>query len=159
MKKIALVFFVIILCSSQVFAESIRKYQGTGPNVELRISVDGRVFLGEREMEKIPFSSEEEAGVTINANTIPIISGKNVQVTVEMIEADGLVTDVTNSPNIIYNALGKVNLKANKSGLVTAISEKNILSLGEVFVIYNTSEKSGYNKIFFKIAQPEPFPR
>ena len=154
MRAMKLLACLIIFWCDLGLAETKGQYQGTEPNVELRISVDRRIFLGEREMEKMAYANKEEGIATLKENSIPILRGESIQLMVELIEPDGLVTDVTNSAKLIYNALGRINLKANSSGLVTALPNENPFALGKVFIIYNTPEKSGYNKIFFDIKSP-----
>jgi hypothetical protein len=144
-----------------VWAETTAKYLGTEPNVELRISVHQRLVLGERDMENMEkkglIKNEEQATAIINANIVPITMGRSLQLKVEMIEADGTITDITHSPATFYDVLGDGrDLQTNASGLITAIfSQEKILLTGEVFVIYGTPEKSGYNKVFFDIKPPK----
>ncbi len=152
---------VLLLLPVPIWAETSAKYPGTEPNVELRVSVENRPVLGERDMENMEregvVTTEEQARAIYEANIVPIAMGRSLQMKIEMIEAGGTITDVTHSPTIFYEILGeRGDLTTNASGLITAAfrREKTLLT-GKVFIIYGTPEKSGYNKIFFNIEPPE----
>ncbi|MFC5472574.1 hypothetical protein [Paraherbaspirillum soli] len=150
----------LLLFPTMAWAEISTTYPGTGPNVELRISIDRRPVLGERDMESLErkglVTNTEQAGAIYEANIVPITMGRSLQLKVEMIEADGTITDVTHSPATLYDVIGeRGDLKTNASGLITAaFRQEKILLTGAVFIIYGTPEKSGYNKIFFGIKRP-----
>ena len=157
MKATKFFYAVLLSCSAMAQADTITEYPGTEPNIELRISIGKRHVLGERDMErKKLITNAEQAGAIYEANVIPITMGRSLQLKVEMIETDGTITDVTHNPATLYDVIDMDgNLKINASGLVTAaFSQEKILLTEEVFIIYGTPEKSGYNILFFNIKRP-----
>lgn len=160
--KVAIYFCtVLLLCPAITWAETSANYSGKEPNIELRISIDNRPVLGERDMENMErqglVTTQEQARAIYEANIVSIAMGRSLQLKVDMIEADGTITDVTHSPATLYDVIGlRGDLTTNASGLITAAfrKEKNLLT-SEVFIIYATPEKSGYNQIFFDLQAPE----
>lgn len=160
MKATSFFCAVLILCTTMAWSQTTTKYPGTEPNVELRISVNRHPVLGERDMENMErkglIENAEQARAIYQKNVISIMMGQSLQLKVDMIETDGTITDVTHSPATLYNVLGDGrDLITNTSGLITAVfSQEKYLLTGEVFIIHETPEKSGYNMMFFDVKRP-----
>ncbi|WP_098494326.1 hypothetical protein [Collimonas sp. PA-H2] len=150
--KRTFLFFLFCLMTSCALGASIGGYVGDAPNVELQVSIDGQTILGERELEKLSLSATEaELRTAFDQNIIRLVRGQSVQLTVEMVERNGTRSNVMANPALFYEAVGKDTLSVSKEGLVTALPESSGSTLGQLLVLYNTPEKSGFNYIYFDI--------
>ncbi|GAC1546953.1 MAG: hypothetical protein NVS3B11_04410 [Collimonas sp.] len=143
---------IILLClvASSALGAAIGGYSGDVPNVELRISINGQAVLGERELEELSLSAtEQQLRTAFDQSLTPLIRGQSVQLTVEMIESNGIRSDVTANPAMFYDAVGKDALSVSNDGLVTALPDSSGSTIGQLLVLYNTPEKSGFNYVYF----------
>lgn len=153
MTRIPIVFLFYLIVSS-AFGAAIGGYEGDTPNVELQVSINGQVIAGERELEKLSSTiTEQELRAAFDKSLIPLTKGQSVQLTVEMIESNGMRSDVTANPAMFYDAVGRDALSVSKDGLVTALSDNAGATIGQLLVLYNTPEKSGFNYIYFDMNQ------
>lgn len=144
------IVFIFCLTVSSTFGAAIGGYEGDTPNVELQVSVNGQSIAGERELEKLSSTvTEQELRAAFDQSLIPLTKGQSVQLTVEMIEPNGMRSDVTANPAMFYNAVGKGALSVSNDGLVTALSDNSGVTIGQLLVLYNTPEKSGFNYVYF----------
>ncbi|SFH83674.1 hypothetical protein SAMN04515618_10442 [Collimonas sp. OK307] len=149
-----LIYRIILLClaTSSAQGAAIGGYRGDAPNVELRISINGQAVLGERELEELSLSAtEQELRVAFDQSLTSLTRGQSVQLTVEMIESNGIRSDVTANPAMFYDAVGRDTLSVSNDGFVTALPDSSGSVIGQLLVLYNTPEKSGFNYVYFDI--------
>lgn len=149
MKHIISAVLLSTACAVSI-AQTPGGYTGSEPNVELRVSVNGQTVIGTRELEKMRLSDDAVARA-IEQNAIPMARGTSVQLKVEVIEPNGIANDVTASPATIYSVVSTKSLAVTGQGLATALPGDQPSELGDLFVFYNTPQKSGFNRILFRI--------
>lgn len=150
--KSILTALLFSLTIASVQAQTVGGYAGSAPNVELRISIDGRIILGEPDLLKMAATDNLDLkDNVIEKNAIPLEIGKSVQLKVELVEPNGIRNDVTAHPAMFYDPISDRSLSVTKEGLVTALPSTRSYDWGELFLVYNTPQKSGYNRIFFDI--------
>ncbi|WP_150118840.1 hypothetical protein [Collimonas fungivorans] len=151
MMRIPIVFIFCFTVSS-TFGAAIGGYEGDAPNVELQVSINGQAVAGERELEKLSSTlTEQELRAAFDKSLIPLTKGQSVQLTVEMIESSGMRSDVTANPAMFYDVVGRDVFSVSNDGLVTALSDNSGVTIGQLLVLYNTPEKSGFNYVYFDI--------
>ena len=144
------IVFIFCLTVSSTFGAAIGGYEGDAPNVELQVSINGQAIAGERELEKLSSTvTEQELRAAFDQSLIPLTKGQSVQLTVEMIEPNGMRSDVTANPAMFYDAVGRDALSVSNDGLVTALSDNSGVTIGQLLVLYNAPEKSGFNYVYF----------
>lgn len=147
--------FTLIITHAK--ADVIGGYIGDAPNVELRVSVNGRIILGEQDLEKILIKELEtkdtlpEDSDLIEQNAISLSLGESIQLKVEMIEPNGTVTDITTNPAIFYEVIGTEALSITQQGLLTALTNAHLPKLSQILIVYNTRTRSGFNYLFIRL--------
>lgn len=137
--------------------------------VEFRVYADGKRVQTNRDLVKMFFATgpadmdEEEKKEFLQNHSdkffekygeeVLIKGGQSAQLKVEMIEKDGTITDVTSSPNIIYEGYDPEFLSVNKKGMVTATfelhSDQSILD--NIRIIFHHGDKLGYDNLMITV--------
>lgn len=127
----------------------------TTANVVLRVRVQGKVVLGEADLQQRTFGSEAAAMAEFRRNVVPIQHHASVQLGAEVRDARGRITDVTRHGATTYQSLAPSRLSVSSTGLVTAAPSADAPpALGgdlAVLVIHDHPRRPAWNKVFFNI--------
>lgn len=166
-RKVAcLPYFIALLCMCVPLGTPCARITEEDLTVDLLIYVDGKKILSGMELAEETAErgsiDEEERVEILKKGDIPIRKGQSVQLTVEMIEKNGAVTDVTNSPYIYYQSNAPWRFTVSKNGLITAkpapgreLDESDFkrISLGSLSMMFKHGHKVGYNSIMINVVE------
>lgn len=127
----------------------------TTSNEVLRMRVQGKVVLGEADLQQRKFVSEAAAMAEFRRNVVPIQHHASLQLGVEVSDARGRSIDVARHGATRYQSLAPSRLSVSSTGLVTAAPSADAPpALGgdlAVLVIHDHSRRPAWNKVFFQI--------
>lgn len=127
----------------------------TTANEILRVRVQGKVVLGEADLQQRKFASEAAAMAAFRRNVVPIQQHASLQLEAEVSDARGRSIDVTKHRATTYQSLAPSRLSVSSTGLVTAAPSADAPpALGgdlAVLVIHDHSRRPAWNKVFFQI--------
>lgn len=121
----------------------------------LRIHVNGKVVLGEADLQNRQFADPAAGMAAFKKNIVTLRRNESTRLKVETVDAQGRTSDVTAQAATTYQSLAPSRLSVSADGVVTAAPTPGA-PLGisgdlAVLVVFANGGQEAWNKVFFNI--------
>lgn len=169
--NVARLVYLLIFLFIEVIPLNVNAQKTTDEDltVEFQVYVDGKRAQTTEDLVKMFFATgpadmdEEQKKEFLRNHSenffvdhgkdVLIKKGESVQLKVDMIEKDGTITDVTDSPHIIYEGYDQELLSVNKKGMITAASQRpdEEITFDHIRIIFHHGDKLGYDTLTIRV--------